>query len=199
MLETLLEDRCAHGGGTAVSDTHLDVYKRQVLEDFSIPAKGANGAALSMVSSNQDVITNDGKVTRPAVDTTVVLTITAQIGEEKLEKEFAVKVAAERGAGGDNAYQDAEALSLLPEYLTNLPLAEEGAHGSAITWTSSMPEVIAADGTLTRPAIGQPDANVTLTASVQSGESVETRTFNVKVWANVDTATTEGMVKERCV
>ncbi len=167
-----------------------------VLEDFSIPAKGANGAALSMVSSNQDVITNDGKVTRPAVDTTVVLTITAQIGEEKLEKEFAVKVAAERGAGGDNAYQDAEALSLLPEYLTNLPLAEEGAHGSAITWTSSMPEVIAADGTLTRPAIGQPDANVTLTASVQSGESVETRTFNVKVWANVDTATTEGMVKE---
>ena len=167
-----------------------------VLEDFSIPAKGANGAALSMVSSNQDVITNDGKVTRPAVDTTVVLTITAQIGEEKLEKEFAVKVAAERGAGGDNAYQDAEALSLLPEYLTNLPLAAEGAHGSAITWTSSMPEVIAADGTLTRPAIGQPDANVTLTASVQSGESVETRTFNVKVWANVDTATTEGMVKE---
>ena len=152
---------------------------------------------MSLTSSNPAVIGNDGKVTRPAVDTTVILTLTAQIGEDKLEKEIDVRVAAERGAGGDNAYQDAEALSLLPEYLEDLPLAAEGAHGSTITWTSSAPEIIAIRmARTTRPAIGQPDATVTLTANVQSGESIETRTFTVKVSASVDTATNEGKIKE---
>ena len=178
------------------ADLNTVEIPQTILEDIVIPAKGENGSALSLTSSNPAVIGNDGKVTRPAVDTTVILTLTAQIGEDKLEKEIDVRVAAERGAGGDNAYQDAEALSLLPEYLEDLPLAAEGAHGSTITWTSSAPEIIAPDGKLARPAIGQPDATVTLTANVQSGESIETRTFTVKVWASVDTATNEGKIKE---
>ena len=49
---------------------------------------------------------------------------------------------------------------------------------------------------MTRPAIGQPDAQITLTASVAYGDAVTTRDFSVKVWALVDTSTNDGMVKD---
>lgn len=38
-----------------------------------------------------------------------------------------------------------------------------------VTWASSAPSVLAADGTVTRPAPGQPDVPVTLTASLDRG------------------------------
>lgn len=47
----------------------------------------------------------------------------------------------------------------------NLNLPTQGSNGSTITWESSAPDVISTTGVVTRPAVGSPDATVTLTAT----------------------------------
>ncbi|MBO9609984.1 MAG: hypothetical protein J7639_28765, partial [Paenibacillaceae bacterium] len=63
----------------------------------------------------------------------------------------------------------------------NVNLASSGAHGTTITWSSSNPSVIAADGTVTRPALNAGDANVTLTATISKGTASDTKTFTLTV------------------
>ncbi|HEX8629003.1 MAG TPA: immunoglobulin-like domain-containing protein, partial [Catenuloplanes sp.] len=60
---------------------------------------------------------------------------------------------------------------------------------STITWASSNPAVVAPDGTVTRPPFNQPDATVTLTATITLGAAQQTKTFTVKVPRDVDDAT----------
>ena len=76
---------------------------------------------------------------------------------------------------------DNTALDLAPSISTNVTLATTGAAGSTITWASSNTDVIATDGTVTRPAVGAADATVTLTATITCGETSMTRTFTVTV------------------
>ncbi len=167
-----------------------------VLHDLDLPQRGALGSVFTWTSSAEDVIAADGKVTRPAQDTKLTLTVTAAYGEATQTREFSVTVPAQRAPGGDEAYADAQNLSLLPEYINDIDLPAQGANGSVITWASSNEAVISNDGKVNRPAIGQPNAQVTMTASVAYGDAIETRTFSVKVWALVDTETNDGMVKE---
>jgi uncharacterized repeat protein (TIGR02543 family) len=54
----------------------------------------------------------------------------------------------------------------------NLVLPTEGLHGVVITWESSNPDIISETGEVTRPAVGEDDATVTLTATF-SVEGVE--------------------------
>ncbi|WP_438445370.1 immunoglobulin-like domain-containing protein [Gorillibacterium sp. sgz5001074] len=68
-----------------------------------------------------------------------------------------------------------------------LPVA--GAHGSTITWASSNPTVLSDDGLeVNRPAAGQPDAAVTLTATVTYGSVSKTKVFTVTVKAETNDA-----------
>lgn len=76
---------------------------------------------------------------------------------------------------------DADAVSLPDETITNLALPASGANQSRISWTSSAPAVIAADGQVTRPAEGQQDAAVTLTGTFALGGETLTRTYEVTV------------------
>jgi hypothetical protein len=62
----------------------------------------------------------------------------------------------------------------LSHVTASLALPTTGASGSAIGWVSSNPTVIAADGTVTRPAEGQPDATVTLTPTATRGGATAT-------------------------
>ncbi len=59
-------------------------------------------------------------------------------------------------------------------------LETEGKSGAVITWTSSNPSVLAADGTVTKPAA---DTVVTLTATVSKGDYYYTKDFPVTVYA----------------
>lgn len=80
--------------------------------------------------------------------------------------------------------KDAEALVIpedLTEIMTDITLLTGGENGTTVSWQSSNPSVIADDGTVTRPAVGQPDAEVTLTAYIMKGTSVETKTFAARV------------------
>jgi len=76
---------------------------------------------------------------------------------------------------------DANAVTLPTEAVSNLTLPATGTNQSQITWASSDASVIAANGTVTRPAEGQSDAAVTLTGTFTLGGQTVTRTFNVTV------------------
>lgn len=80
--------------------------------------------------------------------------------------------------------QDVSALKFRSEQVTsNLTLPEMGENGSSIFWTSSQEDAISTDGTVTRPAAGQPDAQVTLEATVSMGDLQYKKKFDLKVLA----------------
>lgn len=77
---------------------------------------------------------------------------------------------------------DAGAIGFGDGFVTSaLTLPAEGARGSVITWSSSDPAVLAADGTVTRPASA--DASVTLTATLSLRGRQITRTYDLVVVA----------------
>lgn len=68
----------------------------------------------------------------------------------------------------------------------NLTLPTVGKAGSTITWKSGNTAVITNDGRVARPEAGQPDVEVTLTASVTYGKVTKTKDFIVTVPAKSD-------------
>ena len=65
-----------------------------VKSDISLPLSGRRGTTITWQSSDESVITNDGKITRaPRQDKTAVLTATITRGEESDTKAFTVTVA----------------------------------------------------------------------------------------------------------
>ncbi|MEV8564059.1 family 43 glycosylhydrolase [Streptomyces sp. NPDC051322] len=70
----------------------------------------------------------------------------------------------------------------------NIDLPGSGGNGSSVSWQSSDPGVVSAAGKVTRPALGQPDARVTLTATLSRGAVSQTKSFTVTVPAQYDDA-----------
>jgi hypothetical protein len=85
--------------------------------------------------------------------------------------------------GDEEAVKFALADLALPEAASgNLTLSTVGTFGCAVAWRSSNADVINPEtGAVARPAVGQPDANVILTATVSRGSVSDTRTFYVLV------------------
>lgn len=82
------------------------------------------------------------------------------------------------------AQADLDALNIPSEVQNNMMLPSQGSKGSDITWESSNPDVISADGKVTRPEIGEENIKVTLTASASyAGGKKVTKTFEVTVLA----------------
>jgi arabinan endo-1,5-alpha-L-arabinosidase len=72
-------------------------------------------------------------------------------------------------------------LGVTSAVIANLTLPTEGTHQSSITWSSSNPAVIAADGVVTRPQAGAGDATVTLTATISKGAETARKSFTITV------------------
>lgn len=154
-----------------------------VTGNLTLPTKGAAGSDISWTSSSPAVIGTDGTVTRPEAgtgDAKVTLTATIQAGEVKDTKTFEATVkqnlTAEEIVSGD---ADALILSGLAAVYDNLTLPTSGDYGSVITWKSSAPEIIAVDGTVTRP-VGDP-ADVILTATISYGDVSVEKKFTATV------------------
>ncbi|MDR7187344.1 hypothetical protein J2Y46_000160 [Microbacterium sp. BE35] len=150
-----------------------------------------NGVALSWASSAPSIVSTAGVVSRSIIENTpVTLTATTSLGTLT----FDVTVLA------PSVSADLDAISLATRTTENLPLATKGAiNGAAITWTSSddalvtetdaayaAPAVGAADpyaggGIVTRPAYGEGDREVTLTARATLNGQTAERTFEVTV------------------
>ncbi|MCC2592432.1 family 43 glycosylhydrolase [Tessaracoccus sp. OS52] len=72
-------------------------------------------------------------------------------------------------------------LSLPTTAISDIALPTVGTQGSVIAWSSSDEATISGSGAVTRPEAGQPDAVVTLTATVTNGDESGTRSFTVLV------------------
>lgn len=122
--------------------------------DFTLPEEGLFGSAITWTSQNEAVISINGNkavVTRPDADTAVTLTASLKKGTASASKEYTVQV---------KAYE-----MILPgsiQEATTLSLIATTPMGTAVTWTSSDPDIIdAATGAVT---VGSSLHEVTLTA-----------------------------------
>lgn len=151
--------------------------------DLTLPATGTAGSTITWETSDANVITSAGKITRPApgeADATATLTATITSGSESREKEFSITVKAQptdtQRVEADLAAIDLGSLSAVVESLT---LPTKGALESTITWTSSDEAHLSATGVVTRP-VGSA-VTVTLTATATYGSAKETREFTVTI------------------
>ncbi|MDI6101817.1 family 43 glycosylhydrolase [Actinoplanes sp. NEAU-A12] len=143
--------------------------------DLRLPATGAHGSKVTWSSSDTGVISDTGKITRPATgepDARATLTATLSRGAATGTKTFTVTV---KAAFDDAANAAAAAKALvvhdLDDVRGNLTLP------TTATWASSDPAVVSATGEVHRPAAGAAAKTVTLTATVTYGTATATRDF----------------------
>jgi len=70
-----------------------------VTDDIVLPEKGVFGTKFKWSSSHTEIITDDGKVTRPDSNTTVTLTVTAEHNGETYSREFSAYVPSKTTTG----------------------------------------------------------------------------------------------------
>ena len=151
-----------------------------VKTDLTLPTALNNGVTVSWASDREDVITADGKVTRQDTDTQVKLTATLDLNGQQVTKEFTVTVSAKDVTADLNDAK--EALNMLSVTSEDLKLPAEGILNSKITWKSSDTDVMTDDGKIVnRPAVGEGNAKVTLTATITIGSQSVTKDFPVEV------------------
>ncbi|MFI2433311.1 family 43 glycosylhydrolase [Streptomyces sp. NPDC018693] len=157
-----------------------------VVADLDLPRTGpAGGSSISWTSDNPAVVSDSGKVTRPAAgqpDAHATLTATLKKGTMTGTKTFDVTVLPDfddRTA----TEQAAKALTVhnLDDVRGNLTLPATGTYGTDVAWSSANPDVVSADGVVHRPAHGDGGTTVELTATVTKGEAKTTRAFTATV------------------
>lgn len=90
-------------------------------------------------------------------------------------------------------------LGSLTAVAENLALPTTGSYATTISWQSSNPSVVAANGTVNRPASGQPNAQVTLTATVSKYFVSKNISFNVTVLSQLSDAQSVSIDSEQLV
>ena len=163
-----------------------------------LPTSGANGTTTSWSAEPAGLIdTTTGAVTRPAFadgNQTVTLTATISKGGASDTVAFTLTVVA-ADPTPDEAIAfvlsnlDWDAIkgsnSAETQVRGGLSLVDSGAYGTTIGW-SAEPEglVDTATGAVTRPAVGEPDKEVVLTATVsKEGGKSSTKAFNLTIIA----------------
>ncbi|GIP40235.1 hypothetical protein J31TS4_35150 [Paenibacillus sp. J31TS4] len=172
-----------------------------VSKDLVLSQSGAHGATIEWQSSNEAYIGihgSTGTVKRPSYtegDVLVTLSSTVKLGSLEGTVTHLIRVVK------DNP-NDREAAALAKKNLDirysvgdtihsvtqDVYLDVTGDHGTTISWTSSAPEIVDETGHVTRPSYLEENALVTLTARIQRGDAVETKSFVVQVLKRVQTA-----------
>ncbi|MEH0467804.1 family 43 glycosylhydrolase [Streptomyces sp. B21-097] len=157
-----------------------------VTADLSLPTTGpAGGSVITWASDHADVVSDTGKVTRPASgepEGHATLTATLKKGSVSATRSFDVTVLPALDDKAATA-QAAEALTVhnLDDARGNLTLPATGAYGTTVTWSSAKEDVVSSDGVVHRPAHGAGATTADLTATVAKGDARTTRTFTAKV------------------
>ncbi len=162
------------------SDTH-------VTQNISLPATASNGAPVIWDSNNQDVITNSGTVVRPAnTSGNAIVTLTATVGTETRTFELTVV----EMTVDDAAAVAADKAQLKVIYATgdsessvtqNVTLLTALSNGSSVVWSTDNSAVIDNTGIVVRPAFGNGNATVTLTADISKNETTASAIYVVTV------------------
>ncbi len=105
-----------------------------------------------------------------------------RVYDRSLSEDEAIALAEAPGVAGVRDDAAAIDLGLTSAIVDNINLPRFGSKaGSAITWTTSDPAVITANGVITRPALDQPAATATLTANLTKGLETTTREIQITV------------------
>ena len=144
--------------------------KDHIVTDLKLADKTDGGFTIEWRSLHPQLITDDGKVTRPAFeqgDQTAVLEAKVTDGTHSFTRTFVVTVL-KRPRDIDAVQADLQALVVhnIGDVRGNLTLPTTGANGTSIAWESAEPDIISPTGEVTRPAHGSGDATVRLTATV---------------------------------
>lgn len=153
-------------------------------QDINLPGEIGENVSISWESNNTDIITNDGKVTRPVgADTEVTLIATLTKGNASDTKEFIVTVQRAAVTDQDIVALDKQALDLgdISKIRGDIELPALGYEGSTITWVSSRPDVISAYGIYTEIEDQAEDITVILTATITKGSVSDTKEFTAVV------------------
>ncbi|WP_222599261.1 immunoglobulin-like domain-containing protein [Aquibacillus kalidii] len=163
----------------------LNTSVNEITTDLELPDSGAYETTITWESNHPDIIASNGEVTRPSYDNgdqTVVLTATISDGTNSKTKDFTVTVL--KAKQDSLAFQeDVDNLVVhhVDDVRGNLYLPTEGENGSTITWESSDVSVITTTGEVSRPAYGEGDVTVDLTATITLGDQTTTKEFSAKV------------------
>jgi hypothetical protein len=162
--------------------------------DLTLPNTGLHDVVITWESQNTDYIANDGTVTQPTKsegNKTVTIVATLTLEEQALTKSFQVTVeAAADYNDAEKVAMDKAALFLQEGQLfADLTLPTSGSNGTTITWESDKPAYITNTGAVTRPAVGEGEELVTLTATITSGSETDTKEFQFRVQEDVEVNT----------
>ena len=152
--------------------------------DLALPE--VTGATVTYTSSNHDVISTDGKVTRPVdSDKVVLFTANFENGFENTHITYSLIV---KPIDEDETIQRLEedlawvitqiSSTNLGAVTANLTLPAEAPNGSNIAYTSSNPAVLGTDGKVTRPAT---DTDVSLKIKVYFADEYREGSVTVRV------------------
>lgn len=179
------------------NDLNEVIIPYNITEDITLPTAGRFGSTFTWTTSNADCITIDGKVTRGTEDVVVALNAMVVNGSATITKKFIVVVKADMDA---DSYAVNTALSeadvIFETIRGNITIPDSTVEGVTFSWSSSNSDVLTADGKVTRPAIGQEDAQVTLTLTATKENVTKTKDFKVMVYSKEDTSKNEGQIKE---
>lgn len=157
-----------------------------VTSNLTLATTLANGVIVSWTSTDATTVSTTGIVTQPTYtmgNKTVTLTATLSKGSANEIKEFTVVVSA-------LAMSDTEAVNLAKEDLSlgdttsvteNLTLPTTGLHGTSIIYSSSNLSVVSDSGVVNRPASGNGDVPVVLTATISKNSVSDTKSFTIIV------------------
>ena len=176
-----------------VEELANEIEEGDIIENLDLPSSGKNGALIRWTSSAPEVLSETGVITRAKNDQIVTLTASVTYGSDTASKSFQFTVISD-GTIVKRAKEQLKIENAQP-VIENLTLATE-VEGAAITWKSSDTTIITdqavpnkdyADtpaGVVTR---GDKDENVTLTATITSGNESDTKVFDLTVKKKADT------------
>ena len=171
--------------------------ENSVTSDVTLPTSGADGVEIRWSSTAEMVIATNGEVTRPGVgEPNAMVSLTATLskaGATDVTKTFELTVLAQVASPEDAVLNASNALLIgyaegdsESSVTTNVTLPTSGADGVEIRWSSTAEMVIATNGEVTRPGVGEPNAMVSLTATLsKAGATDVTKTFELTVLAQV--------------
>ena len=170
----------------------------EVTENLTLPTAIGNEGQypIEWTSENEDALTKEGVVNRRSFNQKAVLNAKITMADGLwINKQFEVNVLKHAFAS------DEEILSEYVDYALNFPkisseeidaitknltLPTVAPDGITVEWSSSNEDIIAIDGTVTRPNYEQEDAQVTITANVRLNEASQSVPYELTVLKEIN-------------
>ena len=165
----------------------------EVTNNLKLPSIGHYGSNISWTSSNIEIVSLDGTVTRASFtdeDRNVTLTALIKKGTTELNKEFNITVKALDPTNKESVLYDSNKLTIDSILNGNegpnnihkdLILPIKGEKNSEIIWSSSDVAAIDLHGKVTLPAYSTGSKKVTVTALIKKGEETIEKSFKLTV------------------